>query len=43
MSKICYNIDNGSNYDYVGMIEFDIPKLNPADINIMPNKFGGRM
>lgn len=37
------NIDNGSNYDYVGMIEFDIPKLNPTDINIIPNKFGGKM
>ena len=37
------DIDNGSNYDYVGMVKFDIPEVNPADINIIPNKFGGRM
>lgn len=34
---------NGSNYDFVGMVEFDIREVNPADINIIPNKFGGKM
>ncbi|MBQ9833597.1 MAG: hypothetical protein IJO33_00155 [Bacilli bacterium] len=34
---------NGSNYDFVGMVEFDIREVNPADINVIPNKFGGKM
>ena len=33
----------GSNYDFVGMVEFDICEINPADINIIPNKLGGKM
>jgi hypothetical protein len=36
------SIGSGSNYDFVGMVKFDIPEVKPEDINIIPNKFGGK-
>lgn len=34
------SISGGSNYEYVGMVKFEIPKINSEDI--IPNKLGGR-
>ena len=36
------SISGDSNYEYVDMVKFKIPETNSADINIIPNKFGGR-
>ena len=36
------SINGDSNYEYVDMVKFKIPETNSADINIIPNKFGGR-
>lgn len=33
---------NKLDYDFVGVVKFDIPVIYPTDINIIPNKIGGK-